>query len=97
MDTLRSLAKVPLAMAVGERCAEQLAMFESLVCFKLLVSKGLSFGILLGSTFVKMPQILKIVQAKSAKGLVSIADPSLSPAFCSKPVPLSLAWRIISG
>jgi hypothetical protein len=70
MDTLRSLAKKPLAMLVGETCADQLVMFQSAVCFKLLISKSLSLGILLGSTLVKMPQILKIVQAKSAKGLV---------------------------
>lgn len=34
-----------------------------------LVSEALGLGIVLGSTMVKMPQILAVVRAKSAEGL----------------------------
>jgi mannose-P-dolichol utilization defect protein 1 len=34
-----------------------------------LISEGLGLGIVLGSTMVKMPQILAVVRAKSAEGL----------------------------
>jgi mannose-P-dolichol utilization defect protein 1 len=38
-----------------------------------LISEGLGFGIVLGSTMVKMPQILAVVHAKSADGLSPLA------------------------
>jgi mannose-P-dolichol utilization defect 1 len=41
----------------------------AVVCFKVLLSKGLGIGIIAGSILVKVPQILKIVANKSAAGL----------------------------
>lgn len=38
-------------------------------CFKFTLSKGLGFGIILGSILVKLPQILKIVNNKSGEGI----------------------------
>uniref|UniRef100_A0ACB8EXH9 Mannose-P-dolichol utilization defect 1 protein n=2 Tax=Sphaerodactylus townsendi TaxID=933632 RepID=A0ACB8EXH9_9SAUR len=38
-------------------------------CLKILISKGLGFAIIAGSVMVKLPQILKIVGARSAEGL----------------------------
>ncbi|KAJ0056028.1 hypothetical protein NL108_018076, partial [Boleophthalmus pectinirostris] len=38
-------------------------------CLKVVISKGLGIGIILGSVLVKMPQILKLVGASSAEGL----------------------------
>lgn len=38
-------------------------------CLKLALSKCLGYGIIVGSTLVKVPQILKIVQAQSAEGI----------------------------
>lgn len=38
-------------------------------CFAATLSKGLGIGIILGSIFVKFPQILKIYNAKTAKGI----------------------------
>lgn len=38
--------------------------------FFLLLSKILSYGIIVGAVVVKLPQILKIVNNKSVKGLV---------------------------
>ncbi|XP_022093802.1 mannose-P-dolichol utilization defect 1 protein-like isoform X2 [Acanthaster planci] len=38
-------------------------------CLKIAVSKGLGFGIILGSVMVKLPQIVKIVMSKSGHGI----------------------------
>jgi mannose-P-dolichol utilization defect protein 1 len=40
-----------------------------IACLKLLLSKILSYGIILGAVFVKLPQIFKIVGSKSTTGL----------------------------
>lgn len=38
-------------------------------CLKILLSKGLGLGIVAGSLLVKLPQVFKILGAKSAEGL----------------------------
>ncbi|XP_052865341.1 mannose-P-dolichol utilization defect 1 protein homolog [Anopheles cruzii] len=38
-------------------------------CFRALLSKGLGFGIIAGSVLVKVPQIMKLLANKSAKGI----------------------------
>ncbi|KAL5004499.1 hypothetical protein ScPMuIL_017955 [Solemya velum] len=38
-------------------------------CLKLVLSKGLGYAIILGSMLVKIPQIVKLVQAKSGEGI----------------------------
>lgn len=43
--------------------------FISAPCFKALLSKGLGIGIIAGSVLVKVPQIMKILNSKSAEGL----------------------------
>ncbi|KAM7302828.1 mannose-P-dolichol utilization defect 1 protein [Ixodes scapularis] len=43
--------------------------FTNLECLKIAVSKCLGYGIIVGSTLVKVPQIVKIVQAQSAEGI----------------------------
>lgn len=43
--------------------------FLHLQCLQLLLSKVLSYLIILGAVFVKVPQIVKIVQSKSTAGL----------------------------
>lgn len=45
-------------------------------CFAASLSKGLGIGIILGSIFVKFPQILKIYNARTAKG-ISLATVTL--------------------
>ncbi|EFN54382.1 hypothetical protein CHLNCDRAFT_135683 [Chlorella variabilis] len=40
---------------------------------KALISKGLGYGILAGSTLVKVPQVLNVVRARSAAGLSPLA------------------------
>lgn len=43
--------------------------FLDVPCLKIVLSKGLGIGIILGSVLVKLPQILKLMGAKSAEGL----------------------------
>lgn len=38
-------------------------------CLKLAISKALGYGIVVGSAVVKVPQIIKVIQASSAEGL----------------------------
>lgn len=38
-------------------------------CFKATLSKGLGIAIILGSIFVKVPQIINLLASKSADGL----------------------------
>ncbi|KAJ7162088.1 hypothetical protein C8R46DRAFT_1103436, partial [Mycena filopes] len=42
-------------------------------CIKYSISKGLGFGIVVGGSIVKVPQVMLIVNAKSARGLSLIA------------------------
>ncbi|XP_023653350.1 mannose-P-dolichol utilization defect 1b [Paramormyrops kingsleyae] len=43
--------------------------FLHVQCLKIVLSKGLGFGIILGSVMVKLPQVCKLIGAKSAEGL----------------------------
>ncbi|KAM3962777.1 mannose-P-dolichol utilization defect 1 protein homolog [Aphomia sociella] len=43
--------------------------FLDVPCFKATLSKGLGIGIIAGSILVKVPQILKILNSKSAEGI----------------------------
>ena len=38
-------------------------------CFSLLISKTLGFGIIVGGSIVKLPQIIKIIRAQTTKGI----------------------------
>jgi mannose-P-dolichol utilization defect protein 1 len=60
-----------LSVAISEKCAASILSydFEDIECVKLTISKLLSYAILLGAVFVKVPQIFNIVKAKSAKGI----------------------------
>jgi mannose-P-dolichol utilization defect protein 1 len=48
--------------------------FLNVVCLKMIVSKCLGYGILAGSVLLRIPQILKICQSKSAKGISVISE-----------------------
>lgn len=61
-----------VANLISPQCYETLFIQQNLFdapCLKLTLSKGLSYGIIAGSFALKIPQILKIVSAKSAEGL----------------------------
>ncbi|NP_001288639.1 mannose-P-dolichol utilization defect 1 protein isoform 2 [Mus musculus] len=55
-----------------EKCYDQLFVQWDLLhvpCLKILLSKGLGLGIVAGSLLVKLPQVFKLLGAKSAEGL----------------------------
>lgn len=43
--------------------------FFDVECAKIVISKCLGFGIIIGSVLVKLPQIIKIVKGKSGQGI----------------------------
>uniref|UniRef100_H9GM48 Mannose-P-dolichol utilization defect 1 n=1 Tax=Anolis carolinensis TaxID=28377 RepID=H9GM48_ANOCA len=54
------------------QCYDELLVRFNLLhipCLKILISKGLGFAIVAGSLMVKLPQIAKILGARSAEGL----------------------------
>ncbi|TMS02364.1 mannose-P-dolichol utilization defect 1b [Larimichthys crocea] len=69
MDPLKGFL---LTYFMPESCYDQFFLnfnFLDVPCLKILLSKGLGIGIILGSVMVKLPQILKLMGAKSAEGL----------------------------
>lgn len=53
-------------------CYEEIIVrnnFANVDCLKLALSKCLGYGIIVGSTLVKVPQIMKIVQTQSGEGI----------------------------
>ncbi|KAB7507909.1 Mannose-P-dolichol utilization defect 1-like protein [Armadillidium nasatum] len=74
-----SLFKSICLLVMTEYCYNEFFInfnFLHVDCLKALISKGLGYGIILGSIFVKVPQILKILNAKSAEG-ISLTGTSL--------------------
>lgn len=66
------LRTVLLNLLLTERCYEEFFLemnFLHVPCLKILLSKVLGLGIIAGSVMVKLPQIFKILRAKSAVGL----------------------------
>ncbi|KAL7419130.1 hypothetical protein Q5752_005966 [Cryptotrichosporon argae] len=62
----------PAVALIGERCYTILIYEFDITheeCLKYAISKGLGFGIVLGGSIVKIPQILKILSTKSVRGL----------------------------
>ncbi|XP_077117618.1 mannose-P-dolichol utilization defect 1 protein [Ranitomeya variabilis] len=69
METLRSLL-VPGMLP--ERCYDEFFLQYNLLhvdCVKILISKILGIGIIVGSILVKVPQIVKILRSGTAEGL----------------------------
>lgn len=66
-----ALFSTPMVNLLGDTCYESL--FEEfnmdVTCFKLLISKGLGIGIVVGGAIVKIPQIITILKHRSAQGL----------------------------
>ncbi|KAI9090995.1 hypothetical protein DFS34DRAFT_337943 [Phlyctochytrium arcticum] len=70
-DALVFVEKSFLSPLVGAQCAHDIRKldFAHQQCFKLLISKVLSLGITAGGMILKVPQIIKIMRAKSAVGI----------------------------
>ncbi|XP_035531590.1 mannose-P-dolichol utilization defect 1b [Morone saxatilis] len=69
MDPFKGLL---LTYFMPESCYDEFFLNFNLLdvpCLKIVLSKGLGVGIILGSVMVKLPQILKLMGAKSAEGL----------------------------
>ncbi|XP_003742114.1 mannose-P-dolichol utilization defect 1 protein [Galendromus occidentalis] len=68
MEVLRPLA----SLVLPGKCFDSILLdwnFGDAACLKLALSKCLGYGMILGGSLVKLPQILKILNAKSATGL----------------------------
>ncbi|CAG8708627.1 11060_t:CDS:1 [Acaulospora morrowiae] len=69
---LPDIIKYPAVQLIGEKCYTSLVEEFNVTdvdCIKLLISKGLGIGIVLGGALVKLPQIIKITSARSSRGL----------------------------
>jgi len=69
---MADVAKKAMLLLMSEKCFDNYFVdfnFLDAPCFKALLSKGLGIGIIAGSVLVKVPQILKVVNNKSAEGL----------------------------
>ncbi|KAI0747189.1 mannose-P-dolichol utilization defect 1 protein [Daedaleopsis nitida] len=61
---------------VGQKCYSSIVEhldFSDVECLKYSLSKGLGLGIVVGGSIMKVPQLLLIVSARSARGLSLIA------------------------
>ncbi|KAF9977581.1 hypothetical protein BGZ73_005564 [Actinomortierella ambigua] len=64
--------KAPATYIIGDKCYSSLIEnldYHDMDCIKYAISKGLGLGIVLGGAIVKVPQIIKIVAARSAEGV----------------------------
>ncbi|KAG7464684.1 hypothetical protein MATL_G00168110 [Megalops atlanticus] len=69
MDPLKGIL---LAYFMPEKCYDEFFLnfnFLDVPCLKIVLSKALGIGIILGSVMVKLPQVFKLIGAKSAEGL----------------------------
>ncbi|KAK7090023.1 hypothetical protein V1264_009882 [Littorina saxatilis] len=82
VDTAVSSGPFPAFLAawiqflVPQPCFDKLFVdldFMNIPCLKVVISKCLGFGIILGSVIVKVPQIVKLLKAKSGEGISLIS------------------------
>jgi mannose-P-dolichol utilization defect protein 1 len=106
MDTLRSTlqpltAQLPAPIAdlgvsiLGKECYTSLVLninLEDTTCLKLAISKGLGIGIIAASSIVKVPQILKLLNSKSASGISFLSYLLETSAYL-----ISLAYNVRQG
>lgn len=69
---LPDIIRYPAIQVLGNKCYTSLVEelnVSDVDCLKLFLSKGLGIGIVLGGALAKLPQIIKIISAQSARGL----------------------------
>ncbi|XP_036380766.1 mannose-P-dolichol utilization defect 1 protein-like [Megalops cyprinoides] len=72
MDEMDPLKEFLLKYFMPEKCYDELFLnfnFLHVPCLKIVLGKTLGIWILLGTVLVKLPQIYKLMRAKSAEGL----------------------------
>ena len=73
MDILEVLRDIIFYLGLmSPQCFESLVVdlnFSDTVCLKFAVSKALGLGIVVGSSLVKLPQVVKIFNSSSAEGI----------------------------
>jgi mannose-P-dolichol utilization defect protein 1 len=80
---------------LGDECYQNLLLdinLESTDCLKLAISKGLGIGIIAASSVVKVPQILKLINSKSASGISFLSYLLETSAYL-----ISLAYNVRQG
>lgn len=80
---------------IGEKCYKALLLdvdTENTECIKYAVSKGLGIGIIAASSIVKVPQILKLVNSKSAEGVSFLSYLLETSAYL-----ITLAYNVRNG
>ncbi|KAI7869710.1 hypothetical protein BDF14DRAFT_1779821 [Spinellus fusiger] len=89
---LPSLLMDPLVALIGETCYGSLIEDFHITdwhCIRYALSKGLGFGIVVGSSIVKVPQILTILSKKSSEGLSLASFFIETMAYC-----IALAYNV---
>lgn len=106
MDTLRSVVQpithnlpAPIrdlgVSIIGDTCYKTLLLdvnLEDTDCLKFAVSKGLGIGIIAASSIVKVPQILKLLNSRSAEGVSFLSYLLETSAYL-----ISLAYNFRNG
>lgn len=80
---------------IGETCYKTLLLdvnLQDVDCLKLAISKGLGIGIIAASSIVKVPQILKLLNSKSAAGVSFLSYLLETSAYL-----ISLAYNFRNG
>ena len=73
MEAFRQLTSLFMSPECFEKIFFELDLLN-VPCLKMIVSRGLGYGILLGSMFLRVPQILKLLSAKSGKGISVVSE-----------------------
>jgi len=80
---------------LGDECYKNLLLdinIEATECIKLAISKGLGIGIIAASSIVKVPQIIKLINSKSASGISFLSYLLETSAYL-----ISLAYNVRQG
>ena len=80
---------------IGETCYKTLLLdvaLDNQECLKLAISKGLGIGIIAASSIVKVPQILKLLNSRSAEGVSFLSYLLETSAYL-----ISLAYNYRNG
>ena len=84
-----------ITTVIGEKCYFTFfedGIFTDVPCLKYTISKGLGYGIVIGSGIMKLPQILKIAMNRDVTGLNAVSFYMECAAFLP-----SIVYNILKG